>query len=34
MPDESVTAMLEVIEKTTVESSGAFLSHKGNKEWL
>ncbi|KAA1472251.1 NAD(P)-binding protein [Dentipellis sp. KUC8613] len=33
-PDESVEMMLKVFDDLTLESSGAFLSHKGNKEWL
>lgn len=33
-PEESVTAMLSVVEKATVKDTGAFISHKGNKQWL
>ncbi|TFK56886.1 NAD(P)-binding protein [Heliocybe sulcata] len=33
-PTESVTAMRKVIDNFTVEQSGAFLSHWGNKQWL
>ncbi|TFY65907.1 hypothetical protein EVG20_g5179 [Dentipellis fragilis] len=32
--DESVEMMLKVFDDLTPENSGAFLSHKGNKEWL
>ncbi|THH08382.1 hypothetical protein EW145_g2740 [Phellinidium pouzarii] len=32
--EESIRSMLSVIDEATVETSGAFLSHKGNKEWL
>ncbi|EHK96047.1 putative Uncharacterized oxidoreductase C24B10.20 [Glarea lozoyensis 74030] len=31
---ESIAAQKKVIEEITLEQSGAFLSHKGNKEWL
>ncbi|KAH9946746.1 hypothetical protein B0H21DRAFT_742225 [Amylocystis lapponica] len=33
-PEQSVTEMLNVIGKLTIEDSGAFVSHHGNKEWL
>ncbi|KAJ7359719.1 hypothetical protein DFH08DRAFT_734567 [Mycena albidolilacea] len=33
-PQESVKMMLEVIYRWTVEETGAFVSHYGNKEWL
>jgi len=33
-PQESVEAMLEVINAADVESTGAFISHHGNKEWV
>lgn len=33
-PEESVTAMRKVIKEITIEDTGAFISHKGNKEWL
>jgi NAD(P)-dependent dehydrogenase (short-subunit alcohol dehydrogenase family) len=33
-PEESVRMQLEVINQITVNDTGAFLSHKGNKEWL
>ncbi|KAI5120303.1 hypothetical protein M0805_005807 [Coniferiporia weirii] len=33
-PEQSVNAMLDVIGKATVEGTGSFISHKGNKEWL
>lgn len=32
--EESVTAVLDVINKATMKDTGAFVSHKGNKEWL
>jgi hypothetical protein len=31
---ESVIAQKKVIESMTLEQTGLFLSHKGNKEWL
>lgn len=34
-PEDSVKAMLNVIENATVEKdAGAFLSHKGDRNWL
>lgn len=33
-PETSVRMQLEVINLITVNDTGAFLSHKGNKEWL
>jgi len=33
-PETSVQMQLEVINRATVDDSGAFISHKGNKEWL
>ncbi|KAI0918896.1 hypothetical protein AcV5_001958 [Taiwanofungus camphoratus] len=33
-PEQSVTAMLKVIDHATIEDTGAFISHFGNKEWL
>ncbi|OBZ74810.1 hypothetical protein A0H81_05208 [Grifola frondosa] len=33
-PEDSVKLLLGIIEKATVQDSGAFLSHHGNKEWL
>lgn len=33
-PGESVTHQRKVIEDLTLEQSGQFLSHWGNKEWL
>ncbi|KAJ7431744.1 hypothetical protein B0H11DRAFT_2128955 [Mycena galericulata] len=33
-PQEAVKLQLEVIYKWTVEDTGAFVSHHGNKEWL
>jgi NAD(P)-dependent dehydrogenase (short-subunit alcohol dehydrogenase family) len=33
-PETSVKLQLEVIEQATVRDTGAFISHKGNKEWL
>ncbi|KAL5528167.1 hypothetical protein ACEPAF_7303 [Sanghuangporus sanghuang] len=33
-PEESVRAILVVVDKATIENTGAFISHKGNQEWL
>ncbi|KAJ6598604.1 hypothetical protein B0H10DRAFT_2179110 [Mycena sp. CBHHK59/15] len=33
-PEESVKMQLDVIHKWTVEETGAFISHFGNKQWL
>ncbi|KAJ7042994.1 hypothetical protein C8F04DRAFT_1251801 [Mycena alexandri] len=33
-PEESVRMQLEVIHRWTVEDSGAFVSHLGNKQWV
>ncbi|KZV87733.1 NAD(P)-binding protein [Exidia glandulosa HHB12029] len=33
-PSESVELMLGVLDRTTVEQSGAFLSHFGNRQWV
>ncbi|KAJ7187412.1 hypothetical protein C8R46DRAFT_1059686 [Mycena filopes] len=33
-PEESVRLQLEVINRWTVEDTGAFVSQKGNKEWV
>lgn len=35
-PEESIQAMLSVIDKASVETGfgGGFVSHKGNKQWL
>jgi hypothetical protein len=35
-PEQSVTAVRDVIEKASIEagSAGAFVSHLGNKQWL
>ncbi|EJD36359.1 putative short-chain dehydrogenase [Auricularia subglabra TFB-10046 SS5] len=33
-PEESVSAMLAVLEKVTPEDSGKFLSHHGDRNWL
>lgn len=33
-PPEAVSNVLKVIENSTMEDAGAFLSHHGNKEWL
>ncbi|KZT27667.1 NAD(P)-binding protein, partial [Neolentinus lepideus HHB14362 ss-1] len=33
-PAESVTAMRKVIDNFTIEQTGAYLSHWGNKQWL
>ncbi|KAH8812676.1 hypothetical protein F5884DRAFT_786070 [Xylogone sp. PMI_703] len=32
--EESVTAMKSLLERITIEQSGMFLSHHGNKHWL
>jgi len=32
--DYSVEKQLEVIDRWTLEQSGAYVSHKGNKSWL
>jgi hypothetical protein len=31
---ESIAAQKKVIEGITLEQTGSFISHKGNKEWL
>jgi len=33
-PSESVIMQKNVIDGITIESTGAFLSHHGNKSWL
>lgn len=33
-PQESVTMQLNVIEDLTIEQSGAFLGHRGDRRWL
>ncbi|KIJ66420.1 hypothetical protein HYDPIDRAFT_174517 [Hydnomerulius pinastri MD-312] len=33
-PQTSVKMQLDVIGRVTVKDTGAFISHKGNKEWL
>ena len=33
-PEESVRLQLQVLEKATVEDSGSFVSHLGNKQWV
>lgn len=33
-PEQSVEMMRKVIDSVTVAETGAFISHKGNKEWL
>ncbi|KAJ6546890.1 hypothetical protein B0H19DRAFT_953952 [Mycena capillaripes] len=33
-PEESVKMQLEVINRWTVEETGAFVSHYGNKQWV
>jgi len=33
-PEHSVKLMLSILDKSTVKDTGAFISHKGNKEWL
>lgn len=32
--EESVRMVLEVINKATIKDTGAFVSHRGNKEWM
>ncbi len=32
--EDSVGKQLEVIDRWTLDRSGAFVSHKGNKEWI
>jgi hypothetical protein len=33
-PEDSVKKQLEVLNRWTVEESGAYVSHLGNKQWL
>ncbi|KAH8119550.1 hypothetical protein DFH11DRAFT_1565648 [Phellopilus nigrolimitatus] len=33
-PEESVRAMLNLVDNATIEETGTFISHKGTKEWL
>jgi hypothetical protein len=33
-PEQSVRAQLKVINKMSLENTGTFLSHLGNKQWL
>lgn len=33
-PKESISMMFKVFDRLTIEDSGTFISHKGNKEWL
>jgi NAD(P)-dependent dehydrogenase (short-subunit alcohol dehydrogenase family) len=33
-PEESVSKMLNIFKGLTIKDTGAFISHKGNKEWL
>jgi hypothetical protein len=33
-PKESVEAQLQVVKNLTIEDSGSFLSHNGDKNWL
>lgn len=33
-PEKSVSMMFDVINRWTVEDTGAFVSHYGNKQWL
>jgi hypothetical protein len=30
----SITAQKKIIKSITLEQTGSFLAHKGNKEWL
>ena len=32
--EESVSLMLGIFKGLTIKDTGAFLSHKGNKDWL
>lgn len=32
--EESVRMMLDVVNKATIKDTGAFVSQKGNKEWV
>jgi NAD(P)-dependent dehydrogenase (short-subunit alcohol dehydrogenase family) len=34
LPEESIEAMLKVVDGLTIEQSGQFLSHYGNQTWL
>jgi len=33
-PDESVKSQRKVLDDLTIDQSGQFLSHRGNKQWL
>lgn len=33
-PEESVRLQLQVLERTTIEGSGAFVSQNGDKQWV
>ena len=33
-PEESVRLQLQVLEKATIQDSGSFVSHYGNKQWV
>lgn len=33
-PEESVKAVLHVVNEATLKDTGAFISHHGNKEWV
>ena len=33
-PEESVTAVLNLVDTYTVKDTGIFVSHKGNREWM
>ncbi|KZW00563.1 NAD(P)-binding protein [Exidia glandulosa HHB12029] len=33
-PNESVSAMLSVLDRATIKDSGSFVSHLGTREWL
>lgn len=33
-PETSVKMMFEVIDKLGMKDTGAFVSHKGNQDWL
>lgn len=34
LPEESVKAVLRVVNEATQKDTGAFISHEGNKEWV
>lgn len=34
LPEESVKAVLRVVNEATQKDTGAFIPHEGNKEWV